>query len=397
MAHLVRALDQPKMAPRWEKGLWLGKQPTTDEHIVGNAAGIMMARAVRVLGDDDPELVHAMVHAVWQMKPVLQPAVFRAKPPAPEMQAGGASSSGLPTSTTAAPPASGQEGVSGSGWIAQRREELLRFQRVCGPTPQCSACDFGAHARKHTTACMMRRAAWMRGELGAPMGQQPPMGQQSPTSTMDVGPERAKRPREPEHQQEVEEEEEVMRTQVPTEVFSSGGGVQQQERQQQQQTHPEAGPQQQEGEQPPVLQHADMEVETQPQPGGVNVCSQQPPWTDEYTNKVLPESEVEKAMQRELDEFQTFGVKSDVDLRDYLKRPGTQLVTSRWLIVQKPNKIRARIVCQEVNKGDWQDTLPRPRALSHSVWFSILPCSTRGRCTWEISRWRFCTHLLRKV
>ena len=38
---------QPKLATRWEKGLWLGKRNSTDEHIIGTEEGTAMARTVQ--------------------------------------------------------------------------------------------------------------------------------------------------------------------------------------------------------------------------------------------------------------------------------------------------------------------------------------------------------------
>ena len=38
---------QPKLASRWEKGLWLAKRNSTDEHILGTAEGTTTARTVQ--------------------------------------------------------------------------------------------------------------------------------------------------------------------------------------------------------------------------------------------------------------------------------------------------------------------------------------------------------------
>eukprot|EP00972_Heterocapsa_arctica_P003734 557518-Heterocapsa_arctica.AAC.1 len=39
----------PKMDPRWSCGLWLGRIPSSDEHIVGTANGIVYGRSCRRL------------------------------------------------------------------------------------------------------------------------------------------------------------------------------------------------------------------------------------------------------------------------------------------------------------------------------------------------------------
>ena len=38
---------QPKLARRWEKGIWLGKRNSTDEHILGTEIGTTVARTIQ--------------------------------------------------------------------------------------------------------------------------------------------------------------------------------------------------------------------------------------------------------------------------------------------------------------------------------------------------------------
>lgn len=45
------ATDQPKFQVRWLLGVWLGKCPDTDGHIVGTRQGIMVTRTIRVVGE----------------------------------------------------------------------------------------------------------------------------------------------------------------------------------------------------------------------------------------------------------------------------------------------------------------------------------------------------------
>ena len=42
----------PKLAPRWEIGVWLGKKSASDEHIIGYDGGLQYARTVQRRAED---------------------------------------------------------------------------------------------------------------------------------------------------------------------------------------------------------------------------------------------------------------------------------------------------------------------------------------------------------
>ena len=65
-----------KFARRWEKGLWLGKSPTTDEHLLGAALGRQFARAVARTPERHrwgKRLFNAVVCTPWEPKRSLMP------------------------------------------------------------------------------------------------------------------------------------------------------------------------------------------------------------------------------------------------------------------------------------------------------------------------------------
>ena len=59
----VNQLLQP-----WVTGLWLGRDPLSDEHLIGTAAGVMRSRAVRRLQEPArwvPAASNAMLFIPW--------------------------------------------------------------------------------------------------------------------------------------------------------------------------------------------------------------------------------------------------------------------------------------------------------------------------------------------
>ena len=65
--------DLEKLDPRWTKGIWLGKSPSSDERIVAGADGIIMARFVKLALEQDRELMTEMRWTPWQTKRRMMP------------------------------------------------------------------------------------------------------------------------------------------------------------------------------------------------------------------------------------------------------------------------------------------------------------------------------------
>eukprot|EP00972_Heterocapsa_arctica_P072343 10685662-Heterocapsa_arctica.AAC.1 len=59
-----------------------------------------------------------------------------------------------------------------------------------------------------------------------------------------------------------------------------------------------------------------------------------PPWRDEYTGEVLAQDEVEKAMEEERSSLKWFKMARPAT-EDERNVPGTDYVTTRWLIHRK--------------------------------------------------------------
>ena len=72
LMRLPAALEQPKLEPRWRRGLWLGRRADSDEHIVGLPDGVSASRPVKLL--DDVEGVDALVKAMTWTPAYQRPA-----------------------------------------------------------------------------------------------------------------------------------------------------------------------------------------------------------------------------------------------------------------------------------------------------------------------------------
>eukprot|EP00972_Heterocapsa_arctica_P079260 11682994-Heterocapsa_arctica.AAC.1 len=81
--------------------------------------------------------------------------------------------------------------------------------------------------------------------------------------------------------------------------------------------------------------------------GGINLHG--PPWYDEYTHELLPEIDVDKAMQDERDSLESFKTGRSAKEEEN-NVPGTELVTCRWLLHRKKSnkKVKARIIAQQI-------------------------------------------------
>eukprot|EP00972_Heterocapsa_arctica_P024332 3590067-Heterocapsa_arctica.AAC.1 len=62
----------PKMDARWEEGIWLGKRPDSDKHVVATPSGVRYGRSVRRLaeGEMTMNLFQAMKWTPWTPLPV---------------------------------------------------------------------------------------------------------------------------------------------------------------------------------------------------------------------------------------------------------------------------------------------------------------------------------------
>ena len=81
-----------------------------------------------------------------------------------------------------------------------------------------------------------------------------------------------------------------------------------------------------------------------------------PPWRDEYTYQILDTQAVEDAMNKEWKSLEEFGVLEPCTWEVAREHGCEKPVGLRWIVHQKPDKMKARIVAQQVNTGEWADT-----------------------------------------
>ena len=98
-----------------------------------------------------------------------------------------------------------------------------------------------------------------------------------------------------------------------------------------------------------------------------------PPWHDANTGLELPPEEVEKGMQAERDSFRKFSVydASTWDAFRKAKEDGLDpiLVRAGWVLIQRADAVKARLVGQELSDGGHPDELycPTPRHVAHRL------------------------------
>ena len=87
-----------------------------------------------------------------------------------------------------------------------------------------------------------------------------------------------------------------------------------------------------------------------------------PPWFDGRDGHALDSKAVDAGMAREVASLNKFGVYTEVD-EDVC--PAKQLVSTRWLLTEKSaGVIKARLVAQQLNKGEPCDAFAATPALS---------------------------------
>eukprot|EP00972_Heterocapsa_arctica_P101948 15020510-Heterocapsa_arctica.AAC.1 len=71
--------------------------------------------------------------------------------------------------------------------------------------------------------------------------------------------------------------------------------------------------------------------------------------TSNYTHELLPEAEVNEAMQNERDSLESFKMSRPAK-EEEKDVPGTELVNCRWLLHRKKTtkKVKARVIAQQI-------------------------------------------------
>ena len=129
------AMSQGKLESWWSEGVWLGKEPSSNDHVVATETEILYCRTVKAVPDADqkPHLLQRLRLTPWQ------------------------------TTLPGADPAVASRAGRAAMAHTKLGEELETFKSwQSGGTPGCSACQFGAYARAHSKACRDRREEFRR-------------------------------------------------------------------------------------------------------------------------------------------------------------------------------------------------------------------------------------------
>ena len=156
MIRLPTATHQPKLDARWLPGLWVGRQPASDEHLAITKEGLMASRSCKetCLSEigDMPEFLKALKWNLTREFPEHREAPEVGRPVA----APGASASPDESARVQTVPPRPERG-------RPNIVELRQFQRERGRTSGCPACEVQAAGHHHTPLCLSRRGAWKAG------------------------------------------------------------------------------------------------------------------------------------------------------------------------------------------------------------------------------------------
>ena len=79
-----------------------------------------------------------------------------------------------------------------------------------------------------------------------------------------------------------------------------------------------------------------------------------PPWFDTNTGLLLDEARVKKGMEKEGMSLNSFKTYVEADASEPVKY-GVKPIRSGWVLTDRGETVKARLVAQEVNHGDWAD------------------------------------------
>ncbi|CAE8581665.1 unnamed protein product [Polarella glacialis] len=330
-----------RLQPRWTPGVWLGRTSDGDENLAATAQGLLIGRSAR-----------AMERTVLP-EDLLAKAVAGMSTPRPQLE-----ETELPqppqNRQTPAVRVGPSRGTGGAA--APRGVELRAFHQAMGRTPGCVACDEPG-GKQHTAKCKWRRAHWQ--EQAAETASEPatkrravevpeedaslvprritgkslaPSWAPAPAGPGDEGPgdeempgTGAKRTAEDDAAWEQEEVEARLRTEPDEEM-------------------------------------AEQEIAV------VNHSSKtEPPWHSDRDGSLLDPEQVEQGMAKERQSLRDFDVYTEVDESEP-ERLGAKIVPSAWVLGAKHGGVKARLVAQQVNTGNWADTFAAtPSGCAHRL------------------------------
>ena len=139
----------PKLEQRWKKGLWLGMQHETNEHIVGTPNGVILCRTAKPVAKEEWSGFDAMRWTPWMMRPAIVQEEKKEEEKVEEEEKPKASAR-----------ATARSEFEGGGARTAVGATLRAFHAECGKTEGCSACHAGAMGRHHNAVCLQRQERW---------------------------------------------------------------------------------------------------------------------------------------------------------------------------------------------------------------------------------------------
>ena len=129
-------MHSSEIAAKFDKGLWIGREMGSNEHLVSTSKGFVGARTVRLLASLIEEKDRLMAEHQWTPwrpnQSFVEEELERKTIPEDELGGGGSPNTRF----------------------------LRGFQHAYGKTLGCTACESGAHGRAHSSACKARQAVY---------------------------------------------------------------------------------------------------------------------------------------------------------------------------------------------------------------------------------------------
>ncbi|CAE8693048.1 unnamed protein product, partial [Polarella glacialis] len=325
-----------RLQPRWTPGVWLGRTSDGDENLAATAQGLLIGRSARVM--DRAVLPEDLLAKAVAGMSTPRPQVEETELPQPPQD--------RQTPAVHVGPARATGGAA-----APRGVELRAFHQAMGKTPGCVACDEPG-GKQHTAKCKWRRAHWQ--EQAAETASEPATKRRAvevPEEDASLVPRRitgknlapswAPAPAGP-------GDEEMPGTGAKR-TAEDDGAWEQEEAEARLRTEPDE-------------EMAEQEIAV------VNHSSKtEPPWHSDRDGSLLDSDQVEQGMAKERQSLRDFDVYTEVDESEP-ERLGAKIVPSAWVLGAKHGGVKARLVAQQVNTGNWADTFAAtPSGCAHRL------------------------------
>ena len=347
------ALHQPKLAPRWALGIWLGRATLSDAHVAGSPAGVIFSRTVKPMPDEpEASLFEDMVWTPWRLHGV-------------EVDAPGAAADQLMQPEP-------QQQLRG-GSLTERGLRRNQFWRERGRTEGCRGCHDTAKGTKHSASCEREWADWERvvrqrvseepAQPGVPGVLPPPAPASAPAPDIHD-------PATAEQARRLTEGDLPM-----PDIASDAAPTMKRTRDEDMDAEVAADEIEARGDD---SAHEDGMLDTI----FAVVMKPMSPWKDTVTGEVLDEEATLKGMSAERAVHRKHGTISPTTWTKARALPDARFVTTGWVLRQKPGgRVKARLVVTEVNHGGWRDAFaatPSTLGLRLAMWIAATKGWTAG-------------------